>query len=385
MQYRHIDKLGLDLSTFGIGFMRFPYTITEDGREAIDESVATPVIRRAIDAGVNYIDTAYVYSGGRMNEIALGHALRDGYRERVYVATKFPSWTCETREDMDRILNESLEDLGTDYIDFYLIHSLSKRTFEKMKSLGVFDFLDKAKAAGKIRYAGFSFHDDCDTFCEIIDSYDWDMCQIQLNFMDPSYQAGLRGLRYAGEKGIPVMIMEGLLGGKLANAPDDVQALYDAFPIRRSPVEWAFRWIGQFPEVAVILSGITSMEQCDENLALFDRCTVGAMTDEETALMDRVRATYESRTKVGCTSCRYCKDCPNQVNISRIFSAWNSLSLYGKSPNGDPEFYADMIREGRDASRCAECGLCEASCPQHLPIIDLLKEADRDLRAAFCR
>lgn len=380
MQTRYFEKLGLSFSTFGIGFMRFPYNKTDDGREVIDESISTPVIRHAIDSGVNYVDTAYVYSGGRMNEIALGHALKDGYRERVYVATKLPSWSCETREDMDRILSESLEDLDTDYIDFYLIHALSRSSFAKMKDLGVFDFLDKAKASGKIRYAGFSFHDDYDAFCEIIDSYDWDMCQIQFNFLDPDYQAGIKGLRYAGKKGIPVMIMEGLFGGKLAYAADEVRNIYDSFSVKRSPVEWAFRWICNNPEVAVVLSGITSMEQCNDNLAIFNRCTANVMTAEETELMDKVRNAYNKLTKVNCTGCRYCKDCPNNVNISRIFRAWNNFSMYGRSPHGSPEFYKYLIEEGQDASRCAECGLCEQNCPQHLPIIELLKAADRELR-----
>ncbi len=217
-------------------------------------------------------------------------------------------------------------------------------------------------------------------FCQILDGYDWDMCQIQFNFMDIENQATLKGLRYAGEKGIPVVVMEGLLGGKLAKAPDNVQALYDSFPVKRSPVEWAFRWIANSPEVATILSGVTNMEQCDDNLAIFDRCSAGCMTAEEEALIDQVRDAYNSRTKVGCTGCNYCMPCPAGVKIPQIFAVWNNHSLYDPDGMAGSGRYKHYIDKENDASKCLACGACETACPQHLPIIELLKEADRAMR-----
>lgn len=376
MKMRRIEKLGIEVSAFGVGCMRFPMT-TVDGVEVVDESISTPAIRYAIDHGVNYMDTAYVYSNQK-NETMLGHALRDGYREKVYVATKLPTWACNTREDMDRILDESLSRLETDYIDFYLVHALNKDSWKKMYDLGVLDFLDKAKASGKIRYACFSFHDNYDTFKEILDANGWDMCQIQFNFMDVENQAGLKGLKLAGERGIPVVIMEGLLGGKLANAPDNVQALYDSWPEKRSPVEWAFRWLCNFPEVATVLSGVTNLEMTKANLEIFDRCEAGIMSDEELALIDKVREAYLSRTKIGCTGCRYCMPCPNEVDIPGIFATWNDLSLYGQKLAGNHR-YAKRLNEGKGADKCIECGACEGVCPQQLSIIDALKLAHSEM------
>ncbi len=373
---RKIKKLGIEVSAFGVGCMRFPMT-TVDGVEVVDESISTPAIRYAIDNGVNYMDTAYVYSNQK-NETALGHALRDGYREKVYVATKLPTWACNTREDMDRILDESLSRLETDYIDFYLVHALNKDSWQKMYDLGVLDFMDKAKASGKIRYACFSFHDNYETFKTILEAYDWDMCQIQFNFMDVENQAGLKGLKLAGERGVPVVIMEGLLGGKLANVPDNVQALYDSWPEKRSPVEWAFRWLCNFPEVATVLSGVTNLEMTKNNLEIFDRCETGIMREEELALIDKVREAYLSRTKIGCTGCRYCMPCPNEVDIPGIFSTWNDLSLYGQNLAGNRR-YAKKLSEGKGADKCIECGACEGVCPQQLSIIESLKIAHSEM------
>ncbi len=377
MKYRTLPNLGIKVSAFGLGCMRFPMTEI-NGENVVDESVSTPVIRHLIDSGVNYIDTAYVYAEQK-NETAVGHALRDGYRDKVYLATKLPHWCCETAEDMEKILNTQLERLETDHIDFYLVHSLGRAAWDKMMSFGVLEFLDRMKAEGKIKYAAFSFHDKYEVFEEILNAYNWDMCQVQFNFMDINNQAGLKGVRLAGEKGIPVVVMEGLLGGKLAKAPDNVQALYDEFPVKRSAVEWAFRWIANHPEIATILSGVTNMEQGVDNLAIFDRCDVGAMTPEEEALIDRVRDAYNSRTKVGCTGCRYCVPCPNEVDIPGIFALWNDRSLYNQQMKGDGG-YKRRIEKGTAADKCVECGACEGVCPQHIDIIEKLKQADRDFR-----
>jgi len=376
MKMRTMGKLGISVSAFGVGCMRFPMT-TVDGVEVVDESVSTPAIRYAIDHGVNYMDTAYVYSGQK-NEMALGHALRDGYREKVYIATKLPAWKCEKAEDMERILNEQLEQLETDYIDFYLLHSLTKSNWEKFKSFGALEFLTKAKAEGKIRYACFSFHDSYELFEEILNAYDWDMCQIQFNFMDIDNQAGLKGLKLCGEKNIPVVIMEGLLGGKLAKAPDNVQALYDAYPVKRSPVEWAFRWLCNFPQVATVLSGVQNMEMTKDNIDIFSRCEIGCMSEEEEELIAKVREAYLSRTKIGCTGCRYCMPCPNEVDIPGIFSTWNDLNLYGQKLAGNRR-YAKKLDEGKGADKCIECGACEGVCPQQLSIIESLKIAHSEM------
>lgn len=377
MKYREMKKIGIKVSAFGLGCMRFPMT-KNDGEEVVDESVSTPVIRHLIDRGVNYIDTAYVYSGYK-NETAVGHALRDGYRERVYLASKLPHWCCKSKEDMYKILDTQLERLETDHIDFYLVHSIAKDSWNKMADWGVCDFLDEMKATGKIKYACFSFHDNYEAFEHILNAYDWDMCQLQFNFMDINNQAGIKGVRLAGEKGVPVVVMEGLLGGKLANAPDNVQNLYDSFPVKRSPVEWAFRWIANQPEIATILSGVTNMEQADDNLAIFDRCGVSVMSPEEEALIDRVRDAYNARTKVGCTGCKYCVPCPNEVDIPGIFAVWNDKSLYNQVLKGNSS-YKRRIDEGHAADRCIECGACEGVCPQHIDIIKNLKLADSEMR-----
>jgi len=376
MQMRKMGKLGVEVSAFGVGCMRFPMTVI-NGEEVVDESISTPAIRYAIDHGVNYFDTAYVYSGQK-NETALAHALRDGYREKVYIATKLPCGMCSSREDMDRILEESLARLETDHIDFYLLHALSKNSWLKMQSLGVIEFLDTAKAEGKIRYACFSFHDDAKAFAEILQAYDWDMCQVQFNFMDIHNQATIDGVRLAGEKQIPVVVMEGLLGGKLANAPDNVQEIYDNWPVKRSPVEWAFRWLCNFPQVATVLSGVTNLDMVKDNLEIFDRCFVGAMDSEEMALIDRVREAYLARTKIGCTDCKYCMPCPSGVDIPRIFSVWNNLYLYGMSLAGNGRYKA-TLSEGHGADKCIGCGACEAVCPQKLPIPEKLRQAHQDM------
>ena len=272
MYYREFGNLGFKISTFGIGCMRLPLLLQPDGStdpSKIDEDEAIKMIRYGIDNGVNYIDTAYGYHGGN-SEIVTGKALKDGYREKVKLATKLPVWLANSYEDFGKLLDEQLAKLQVDYIDFYLLHALNKNSWEKVKDMGVLEFLDKAVEAGKIKHPGFSFHDELPVFKSIIDSYDWKMCQIQLNFLDENYQAGVEGLRYAGSKNIPVVIMEALRGGRLArNIPEDILKVWNSYHIKRSPVEWAFRWLYNFPEVTVILSGVSTMEQLKENIEIF--------------------------------------------------------------------------------------------------------------------
>ena len=377
MKYREMGKLGIRSSAFGLGCMRFNGPASGDS--VIDEKKAVSLIRRAIDGGVTYIDTAYVYLD-KTSEIVLGKALRDGYRDRVTVATKMPLEHVHNRAEMEALLDSELKKLQTDHIDFYLMHGINKEKWEAFKAIGAPEFFEDMKRAGKIRYKCFSFHGPYADFEAVINDWDWDMVQIQYNFMDVNNQAGTRGLELAGSKGIPVVIMEGLLGGRLSRAPANVQALYDAFPVKRSAVEWAFRWLCNHPQVSVVLSGCNEAEQIDDNLRIFDTVESGIMTDDELKLMDDVRAAYLSRTRVGCTGCRYCMPCPNGVNIPGVFSAWNNVSLYDIDPKGD--WNLRRIREtGSGADKCVGCGACEAACPQHLDIIDSLKAAWRDLDA----
>ena len=376
MKYRTMGKLGIKSSAFGLGCMRFNGAASGDS--VIDEQKAVSLIRRAIDGGVTYIDTAYVYLD-KTSEIVLGKALQDGYRDRVTIATKVPPDMVHSRADLEAVLAEELKKLQTDHIDFYLMHAMNKQKWEHMKEIGAPQFFDDMKKEGKIRYKCFSFHGPYEEFEYILNDWDWDMCQIQYNFMDINNQAGTKGLELAGSKGIPVVIMEGLLGGRLANAPDNVQALYDAFPVKRSPVEWAFRWLCNHPEVAVVLSGCNEAEQIDENLRIFDTVDTGIMSAEELKLMDDVRAAYISRTKIGCTGCRYCMPCPNGVNIPGLFSVWNNVSLYDIDPKSDWQFRMILDKDG-GADKCLACGACEAACPQHLNIIDSLSAAWSELK-----
>lgn len=375
MKYRTFGKLGIQGSAFGLGCMRFNGAASGDS--VIDEQKAVSLIRRAIDGGVTYLDTAYVYLD-KTSEIVLGKALQDGYRDKVTIATKMPAEAVKNRADMEALLAEELAKLQTDHIDFYLMHGIDKEKWEYFKSIGAPEFFEEMKQAGKIRYKCFSFHGPYEDFEYIIKDNDWDMVQIQYNYMDVDNQAGTKGLELAGSLGIPVVIMEGLLGGRLANAPDNVQALYDAFPVRRSPVEWAFRWLCNRPEIATVLSGCNEEAQIDDNLRIFDTVEPGIMTPDELKLMEDVRNAYNSRTKIGCTGCRYCMPCPNGVNIPGIFSAWNNVSLYNADPKQDWNMNM-ILQNGETADKCVQCGACEAACPQHLPIIDSLQAAWKEL------
>lgn len=381
MKYRTMGKLGIQASAFGLGCMRFNGPASGDS--TIDERKAISLIRKAIDGGVTYLDTAYVYLD-KTSEIVLGKALLDGYRDRVTIATKMPAEAVKDRAGMEALLAEELGKLQTDHIDFYLMHGINRQKWEYFKSIGAPEFFNDMKKKGKIRYKCFSFHGPYEEFEYILNDWDWDMVQIQYNFMDINNQAGTRGLELAGSKGIPVVIMEGLFGGRLANAPDNVQALYDRFPVKRSAVEWAFRWLCNHPAVSVVLSGCNEAEQIEENLQIFDTVEPGIMNAEELKLIDDVRAAYISRTKIGCTGCRYCMPCPNGVNIPGVFSVWNNVSLYNVDPKSDWQ-YNNIIKQESGADRCVGCGACETVCPQHLNIIESLRTAWGDLDAAAGR
>ncbi len=352
-------------------------------RGSIDEERATRQIRDAIDKGVNYIDTAFPYHGGE-SERFLGRVLQDGYREKVKLATKLPPSSVKTRGDMDRILEIQLKKLQTDHIDYYLLHGLEEDQWKKLFDLGVLEFLDSVKAAGKIRNAGFSFHGDLKTFKEIIDAYDWVFCQIQYNFLDETNQAGTEGLRYAASKNIAVMIMEPLRGGMLAGKlPKEARQIYSRTGTKRSAAEWALRWVWNHPEVTVVLSGMNDEKHIAENLKTCEDALPGSMTAEELATIDAIAGTYKRPMKVGCTGCGYCKPCPFGVNIPRCFSLYNDYYMgvnrlmtrarYGMGLMGA------MGRTPAHAALCKNCGKCVKVCPQHIMIPEELKKVSKTL------
>jgi predicted aldo/keto reductase-like oxidoreductase len=361
--------------------MRFPLAKKPDGTsdyKLIDEPEAIRMIRYAIDNGVNYMDTAYPYHAGS-SEVLLGKALLDGYREKTILATKLPVWKTDTYESFEETLDEQLSRLQTDHIDVYLFHALNAGTWKKIKDLDVFKFAEEMKRKGKIRYIGFSFHDKLPVFKEIVDSYNWDICQIQFNILDEYEQAGLEGLQYAGEHDIPVVIMEPLRGGNLANnISPDIEAAWNQMPGNKSPVYWAFRWIANFPQVLTILSGVSTIDQLKDNISIFDDCKTGSMTEDELLIVRKVQDLYKSKIRVPCTECRYCMPCPFGVSIPDIFSEYNKASIFDVW-GGGRNWYKRAIRDKKDADQCTECGRCESLCPQQIEIIRMLKEAKQAL------
>lgn len=378
MQYRTFGRLDWQPSALGFGAMRLP--IIEGDYSRIDEAEAIRMLRHAVDCGVNYIDSAYNYHRGN-SEATVGRALGDGYRQRVKVATKLPCWLVKAPEDFDRLLNEQLERLQIATIDFYLLHSLDAESWPKVRDQGVLPWAERAMADGRIGHLGFSFHDDYAVFQEIIDAYDgWTFCQIQYNYMDVEEQAGTRGLKYAADRGLAVVIMEPIRGGALAGrTPPGVQALWDSTPVRRTPADWALQWVWNQPEVSVVLSGMSTFEQVEQNLASADRSGPGTLTAQDLALVDRVREAYRALCSVPCTSCKYCLPCPNGVDIPEVFYIYNDYLMYGDE-NRSRMFYGWLDEKTR-ADKCIECGECLEKCPQKIEIPDWLKKAHEVLAA----
>ena len=372
MQYRQFGKLDWEGSVLGFGVMRLP--LTDDDPAHIDEPESIRMIRYAIDHGVNYVDTAYPYHSGQ-SEPLLGRALLDGYREKVKLATKMPSWLVESSKDFDRYLNEQLERLQTDKIDFYLLHSLNKEYWPKLRRLEVLRWAEGAVADGRIGYLGFSFHDKFEIFKEIVDAYDnWTFCQIQYNYMDVDYQAGTRGLKYAADKGLAVVIMEPLRGGFLSKKnPDPVARAWASGPSGRSPIEWALQWVWNHSEVSVVLSGMSTMEQVTEDIAFASRSRPGTLTMDELAMIDRVRATYRQLSPIPCTACGYCVPCSSGVEIPRIFEFYNDAVMYDNTPRAQI-FYSEL-NEKQSADQCTECEECVEACPQGIQVPELLQKA----------
>ena len=363
MQYRTFGRTGIEVSALGFGTMRLPLA----QEEKVGEAEAIAILRHAIDSGVNYVDTAYPYHQGN-SERVVGKALQDGYREKTYLADKCPVWLVEKEEDFERILDEQLEKLQTDHIDFYLLHALNReRLEEKVKKFHLVDHMKKAREAGKIRFLGFSFHDSLDVFKEIVDySDDWDFCQIQYNYINVDYQAGMEGLRYAAQKGLAVVIMEPLLGGRLANLSDHVA---EVFSKEKSPVEHALDFLWDQPEVSLLLSGMSSRQQVEDNLVYADRSAVGCLKEEEKEAYRKAKEIYDSMSMVGCTGCAYCMPCPFGLNIPEIFKAYNLYGLHGLNPA--KEAYEKL---GVLADACRSCHHCEKECPQNLKISQVMKD-----------
>jgi predicted aldo/keto reductase-like oxidoreductase len=379
MKYRKFGQLDWQVSALGFGAMRLPTVGGDMGR--IDEPEAIRMIRHAIDNGVNYVDSAYMYHMGNSEKV-VGQALKDGYREKVHAVTKLPARMIERPEQMDSIFNEQLQKLDIGKIDFYLLHGLSRDTWERMREFKVFDWAEKQMAAGRIGRLGFSFHDEYEVFKDIVDGYDnWVLAQVQYNYMDVEHQAGRRGVEYAAGKGLAVVVMEPLRGGKLSKTPPEpVARVWDSSPHKRNPVEWAFRWVWDQPEISVALSGMSAMEQVVENLAIADRCGIGLVTAEEKGLYERAREGYRSLTPVPCTACGYCQPCPSNVEIPRVFQLYNDAVMYDDMRTGRFMYNGPFgIEPDRRADHCAECGECLEKCPQKIEIPEWLKKAHEAL------
>ena len=367
---RKIDKLGIETSLLGFGCMRFP---TIDGR--IDEERAEAMLDEAYRQGVNYFDTAYPYHGGQ-SEPFTGKVLDKYPRESYYLATKLPCWEINSLDDAKRIFEEQLRRLNKDYVDFYLLHALGRDRWHKMKDLGVVEYCEQLKNEGKIRYLGFSFHDSYEAFEEIATYRDWDFCQIQLNYMDTDEQAGMKGYKLTEKLNIPLIIMEPIKGGSLANLPEEITAQFRAIDPKRSSAAWALSWVASLPNVKVILSGMSDEAQVGDNIKTFT--DFKALSEEENAAVMNIADMLRSRVNNGCTGCNYCMPCPAGVNIPYNFKIWNTYGIY-ENKGGSKWKWNNNIEEKQKAKSCIKCGKCEKVCPQKLPIREHLDRLQKEL------
>ena len=379
MQYRTFGALDWRPSALGFGAMRLP-VLPGDSRAGkpdmskIDYPAATAMLRWAIDHGVNYVDTAYVYHEGA-SEAWVAHALDGGYREKVKVATKLPVWKVERPADFDRFLDEQRTRLRMEQIDFYLLHSLDAESWDKIEAHGALDWGASALADGRIAHFGFSFHDDYDVFRRIVDAGAglWSFCQIQYNYMDEDSQATRRGLEYAAAQGLAVIVMEPIRGGMLARkAPPKVARLWKQAPVRRSQADWALEWVWNHPQVSLVLSGMSTMSQVRQNVACAERSGVGTLSEEELAVVAQVRDAYRELVVIPCTDCKYCLPCPNGVKIPAHFDIYNDARMYGDRKAA--RLFYTWLDESERADRCIRCGQCEELCPQGIGIMDWLEK-----------
>lgn len=374
MNYRK-DRYGNDISILGYGCMRFTQSAGRIQREKAEKEIMA-----AYRAGVNYYDTAYVYPG---SEKVLGEILaRNQIREEIYIATKLPHYLIKNEGSMDRYFNEQLSRLQTDYIDYYLMHMLTDvKTWERLKGLGIAEWLEKKKKSGAIRQVGFSYHGNSDMFCQLMDAYDWDFCQIQYNYMDEHSQAGRAGLHYAHEKGVPVIIMEPLRGGRLVNRlPETAYKIMEEYPVKRTPAQWAFRWLWNQPEVTCVLSGMNSLDMVEENTVSASEAFAGELGEPEEKMLAQVADEINARIPVGCTGCRYCMPCPQNVDIPGTFAAYNRRYSEGWFSAEKEYLMCTALRSTSSAaSNCIGCGKCETHCPQHIEIRKELVRARKKL------
>jgi predicted aldo/keto reductase-like oxidoreductase len=400
MEYRKMGSLDWDVSALGFGAMRLPVKPvkdenTQETKLVIDEGEAIKMIRYAIDNGVNYVDTAYPYHGGE-SEVIVGKALKDGYREKVHLTTKLPIWIVKKSEDFDDFLNQQIERLQTNP-DIYLFHGLNKERLRKIKKLNLIKKMEQAKAEGKIKYIGFSFHDSYEIFKEIIDLYNWDCCQIQFNYLDINFQAGTKGLEYAGSKGIALIIMEPIRGGKLS-IPDDkldarveIKEILETSNVKRSMADWALQFVWNYPEISVVLSGMSTMQQVVENVNSATRSSVDGLSDDEKKTISKLRKAYDKYSVVPCTNCGYCVPCPNDVSIPFVFRLLNDVAYWGDSGmQRIAYFYNNMAKTQKDveerrskgdevsgaATLCIQCGECLEKCPQQIDIPDVMQKVN---------
>lgn len=378
MQYRK-DKKGNDLSILGYGCMRF----TRNGTK-IDLDKAEKELLQAIDSGVNYLDTAYIYPG---SEAAVGEILkRTGYRDKVYLATKLPHYMIKSIEGVEKTFQEELKRLQTDHIDYYLMHMLNDvKTWDSLVKMGITEWIQNKLAAGEIRNVGFSFHGSSDAFIAVADAYDWDFCQIQYNYIDEFSQAGRKGLQHAASRGIPVIIMEPLRGGRLVNLlPESAKAIIAQDQKHRSAAELAFRWLWNQPEVTCILSGMNSIEMVEENVRTASQVCIGEFDDYDNQLIEKVKAEIKKNIKVECTGCGYCMPCPAGVDIPETFHCYNTIYTENKKTAVEEYTRATAYRKHPSgASQCVKCGKCEQHCPQGIPIRDKLAEASKELETIY--
>ncbi len=390
MKYRKFGSLGWDVSVLGFGAMRFPL----DSRGKIEEEESIKMIRHAIDGGVNYIDTAYPYHGGK-SEIILGKALQDGYREKVHLTTKLPMFLIKKESDFDKFLNRQIKRLQTNP-DIYLFHGMNQHLLELVKKLDLIKKMEDARANGSFKYIGFSFHDTIEVFKEILDYYNWDCCQIQFNYLDIDYQAGMEGLKYVGKKNIALIVMEPIRGGKLALTGEqlyektEMKEILEKSKVKRTMADWALQYVWNQPEVSVVLSGMSNMQQVMENLESANNSGMNSLTEDELITINELREAYRKYNIISCTSCKYCLPCPNNVTIPSVFGFVNELAywgekrrkmigaFYGRMAKTSEDYERRKIQEGEvegSAGLCTECGECLEKCPQQIDIPEMMKKA----------